>query len=159
VETALSLLRFRQDFLGSFEPWWSLKPLEYEWLKNEPYWVQAAGQAYFLDKALSRELAGLQGRNVVDLEYQQLCSNPRLALQQVRDMLGDNGQDVDLVGEIPRSIPQSSRTYPVELRSKVERALESFYNEARSEQEAPTVHECAAERSLSKNRLAGHPNG
>jgi hypothetical protein len=43
ADTARSLYGMRKNYGGSIDSWTSLKPREYEWLKDEPVWDQLVG--------------------------------------------------------------------------------------------------------------------
>ena len=128
VDNALSLLRFRQSVMGSLDDWVTLKPLEYESLRHEPFCRQVAGQVYFLEQSLTRQIEEVGGHNVLDVEYEQLCRNPKAVLEDVRDMLLANGQAVEITGDVPESLPVSrKRNFDPAICARVEQAVREHY--------------------------------
>jgi hypothetical protein len=64
---------------------------------------QVAGQVVFTDAAITREIQRSGGRNVLDVRYEDICTDPRGFLGEVRDLLNLHGAEVDLVGDPPAS--------------------------------------------------------
>jgi LPS sulfotransferase NodH len=128
LQSAISLLKMREQFLGSAEKWASFKPAEYSWLKGEPYWKQIAGQVYYLDQALSEQIRQAGGRNVLEVTYEELCREPRQVLNQVRDLLEQHGVTVGLTSEPPASFEMTQiRTELREDYLLLERGINAFF--------------------------------
>jgi len=108
IDNALSLVKFRRKFLGSETQWVSLKPREYESLVEQPYWRQVAGQVYYLDRRFTENLARAGDRNVLEVDYAELCGNPSGVLSRVRELLSHHGAEVPLFGHPPDSFPLNS---------------------------------------------------
>jgi hypothetical protein len=107
VQNALSVLNTRRGYAADTDTWVGLKPREHAWLENESTWRQVAGQVVFTDAAVTREIQRAGGRNVLDVSYENMCTDPRGFLGQVRDLLNLHGARVELVGELPRSFQVS----------------------------------------------------
>ena len=128
VQTALSLLGMRKSLLGSVEAWASLKPLEYAWLKDEPYWTQVAGQVYFVERAIQEQINRIDGRNVLTVSYEDFVQRPKAILTEIRELLGRNGFRPQLVAEPPASFSHRTRTrQDSEDYDRVAEALQRFY--------------------------------
>ena len=95
IQNAISLIRLRENFLGSREKWASLKPQEFSWLKNRSCWEQVAGQVYFIERSLFSQLQTVSPENVVHLNYAELCSIPLKVLEKVEQMLAVQGVKVE----------------------------------------------------------------
>ena len=130
TDNALSLLDYRRKFLGSEERWVSLKPRAFEVLQKQPYWRQVAGQVYHLDQGFSARIAAAGSPNVLDIEYAELCRNPRGVLSRVRLLLEQQGSKVSLVGNPPESFPlASSAGRDDEEYRQVKRAVAELYGQ------------------------------
>ena len=103
IDTALSLLRLRREFVGSVETWASFRPREYVWLKERPYWEQVAGQVYYLERSIMAEVHRAGGRNVLQVAYDDLCASPSGVLARVVALLRENGRAVDITAKPPTS--------------------------------------------------------
>ena len=101
IQNSLSLLRFRHQFLGSVEKWGSLKPKEYEWLANKPYWEQVAGQVYFLEKRYREQLKQIPKENILSLTYEELCNSPGEAIKNALRVINRQGASVSLSSSPP----------------------------------------------------------
>jgi len=97
VQNAISLLEMRKKFLGSVEKWASLKPKEFSWLRKEPYWVQVAGQVYFLERQYRAQLRQLPKHQFLSLRYEQLCSYPVDFLLQVKKKIRNLGSNITIL--------------------------------------------------------------
>lgn len=78
-----SILRARRDFYGRDDLWWSVKPREYESLKNESVWKQIAGQVYFTNQAIEKQFTGIPVENQLTINYGELCENPGDVLSRI----------------------------------------------------------------------------
>ncbi len=112
LQNALSLLRMREEFGGSRENWVSLRPREYNWLKDEPVAVQIAGQVLFTDAAISRQIDLVSGRNVLDVHYEDVCASPGAFLERAAYLLNANGGEVEFVSQPPASFPMRKTSSP-----------------------------------------------
>ena len=105
ADTARSLYGMRKNYGGSIDTWTSLKPREYEWLKDEPVWDQVVGQVHYLERRFDEQVAEVDPSRVLRVEYSQLCADPRGVLEQVRTMLSrqmGDGTEVKTRGTVPR---------------------------------------------------------
>jgi lipopolysaccharide/colanic/teichoic acid biosynthesis glycosyltransferase len=131
VDNALSLLKARQAQLGSIDEWISMKPREYSWLRHEPVCRQVAGQVYYLERAIERQVDAVGGRNVLQIAYSEMCVAPREVLKQVCDLLERNGSTVQCVGEVPEHFErQTGGDTDHVLRERIASALNDFSREA-----------------------------
>lgn len=128
LENALSLLAMREGFLGSKEKWVSIKPQAYEQLKDEPYWVQVAGQVYHLERAMDAQVSRSGGRNLIDIGLDDFLAEPGDHITKVRGLLANNKAEVADIETVQlRFEPTRERLLAHPDRNKVEKALGQFY--------------------------------
>lgn len=108
VDNAMSLLSFRQKQFGTIETWGSARPKQYVWLQQRPVWEQVAGQVHYLERSHDRHVASVKGRNVIDVEYDQLCRDPKGVLEAIAAMLEQNGSPTRLLSDPPATFEESS---------------------------------------------------
>jgi hypothetical protein len=130
VETALSLLNMREKMFGSKEAWASIKPKEYDVLREEPYWVQVAGQVYYLDRLLDEQFGKIDPARKVVCSLAQLRRAPNDVLQEIRDKIAGAGGTIEFRQQIECTFPAREVSATVSDRQRVERAIAQFYGEA-----------------------------
>lgn len=130
IQNAASLIKMRKEFLGSVEKWASLKPKEYRWLKDEPYWRQVAGQVYYLEKSMSRQIELVKGHNIFDVRYEDFCKHPKDLLLKVKKLFENNGNNVEIISEPPKSfdIKLADSELEEKERSLIKSAIHEFYD-------------------------------
>jgi len=74
-----------------------MKPREYSWLRRESIPVQLAGQVLYLERMLDRQVASVDGRNVVESSYEMLCEDPNRVLGEVDELLRRNESGVSRI--------------------------------------------------------------
>lgn len=130
LDTALSILELRRDFLGSQEKWASLKPKEYQWLKDRPYWQQVAGQVYYLEQHYRTQLAQINKNQVLQVTYQELCNNPSGVLEQVVELVKRQGSSVTIQQAPPQQFTQQTYRYTRHPDAeRIAQALQTFYRQ------------------------------
>jgi hypothetical protein len=130
TQTAISILKQRQKYLGSVGKWVGLKPAEYRWLKDEPYWRQVAGQVYYLEKSMTEQIQKVEGRNVIEVIYEELCRNPKRILEQVKNLFERNGVKVAWLSEPPDSFEISlEKAVSDQVYDQVKKAIQEFYGD------------------------------
>ena len=130
VENALSLLRMREQFLGSKDAWVSMKPREYEWLKDRPYWDQIAGQVYYLDKELDRQIADCGNTNIIECTLEKLREHPNELLERVSQLVEKTGSSAELVRPVSNAFEVRQSTIDVDDsdKQKIEKAVDAIYS-------------------------------
>lgn len=128
VETAVSLLHMREEMFGSREEWASLKPRQYSWLKELPYWVQVAGQVYYLGKRFESSLQGIDAGRCIRTSLSKLQSDPDSVIEEIVDRIRTNGFQPSHVRQVEMSRLKSSlRVSKDRDIQRVERALLQFH--------------------------------
>jgi len=130
IQNAISILNTRIKFLGSVNRWFSMKPLEYKKLKNEKFFAQIAGQIYYIDKAISNQITKSGCRNVLNINYEDLCQSPKEILDKIKKMLERNGANIKYKSLPPKSF--NIKSYNVSSNEdyiKIAKSLKEFYNQ------------------------------
>lgn len=83
IENAHSILKLRRELLGDENLWGSIKPQQYEELKNRNKFEQIAGQVLFLDKKYQQLLEEVPETHKVILNYEDLCFDPGVVFDEI----------------------------------------------------------------------------
>ena len=127
VENALSLLRAREKQLGSADAWISMRPRQYEWLRHESPEVQTAGQVRFVEQAIERQAGLVDSRNLIEVNYDQLCRNPAELVDAVAVRLDSLGCPVYRTSPPPDALAAVARPEPdAGRRARVAAAVAAF---------------------------------
>lgn len=76
VANVASVLGARKRQLGSEADWYSFKIPEYEHLKDLDPVRQAAGQIYYINKAVSKGINGVSEERKLVINYESFCADP-----------------------------------------------------------------------------------
>lgn len=71
-----SVTQARLKYYGSDKIWWSVKPKEYSFLKDENPASQVAGQVLFTEQAINNQIQYLPESRWITASYEQVCENP-----------------------------------------------------------------------------------
>ncbi len=119
-----SLWKARLDFFGDINQWYSFKPPEYWELKNKSVYEQLAGQVFYTNQAISKELAKIDDDHKIFLEYEDFCQDPENILETLKEKMKD--QDFDsTINESKKSIFQN--TNKISINATDFKKLESAY--------------------------------
>jgi hypothetical protein len=121
VDVAISLLHMRRRYAARPDEWVSVKPPEYEFLKDEPLHRQVAGQAVFIDRHINRAVTEIGRRNVLEIAYETLCRRPQDVLESVRELATANGYPAERIAECPSRLDAVRRSRDL---TEAERNLE-----------------------------------
>lgn len=86
-----SLLRVRERVMGSKDEWFSVKPPEYDWLRDKDATTQVAGQVLFTNRAIETALNHLPPERVLRIGYETFCENPAETWNALRDRMTSMG--------------------------------------------------------------------
>lgn len=71
-----SLLKARQDYKGSIDAWFSVKPREYaQLLQREPV-EQVAGQVMLTQRHIEEQLAAMPEAHGITIDHERFCADP-----------------------------------------------------------------------------------
>ncbi len=104
---AQSLLLGREKYGNSRSDWFSVKPIEYAWLKDKSVEEQIAGQTYYTQKRIEDCLRGLPEKRQLTIAYESFCEQPLQYLQKVESLLQLSGY----------SLQKRSNNLPVSLKN------------------------------------------
>jgi len=85
---AQSLLCARRKRCGDAEDWFSIRPREYVWLKEEPYIEQVMGQVFYTLQRVDQAIASLPPSRRIDIDYEVLCRFPVRELTRIACLPG-----------------------------------------------------------------------
>ena len=91
-----SILKAREIHYGDRQKWWSVKPQEYEFLKEMDPYHQIAGQVYYTDKALEEQLTGLCESKKLEIKYEDFCLNPRYVAASIKQKYFEAGFELQM---------------------------------------------------------------
>lgn len=100
LDVAYSILTARKRRYGSIHEWWSMKPFEYDAIKDLDPYEQVAAQMYYLEKDYEGQVKGLDQSRVLTIDYETLCHDPWSCLDELQGAL----EPYDL-GTIRRELP------------------------------------------------------
>jgi hypothetical protein len=80
-----SLLIAREKYFNDRKIWWSVKPMEYEKLKEMDIYHQIAGQVYYSNKAIENALDSIPQKNKVIIQYEDFCKEPASFYYEIRE--------------------------------------------------------------------------
>ena len=90
-----SLLEARAKYFGDRSAWYSVKPREYEKLKDLDPFQQVAGQVYFTNKAIQRGLEQIEVSRQLQVNYEDFCDSPGEFFRQILEKLGNLDMEID----------------------------------------------------------------
>jgi len=80
-----SVMRGRE--IKSKGQWWSVKPPDYRSWVNLPIWQQVTRQVFYADRIPTVELRSLASERTFEVEYNDLCKDPRYILKTLEEWL------------------------------------------------------------------------
>jgi LPS sulfotransferase NodH len=105
VDNAHSILEARKRIHGDYDAWWSAEPPEIERLRTLPPEVQAVEQVRTVEAAVERARVASPDR-FLELRYEELCDDPRAAVDEVEAFLAGLGIPVSRRNIAPESFQQ-----------------------------------------------------
>ncbi len=78
-----SLLKARVSFYGDIEKWYSVKPAEYEALRDLSPYEQVAGQVYYTNRSIEKGLEGIDPERYLQFGYEEFCADPKLVFDSI----------------------------------------------------------------------------
>lgn len=90
-----SLILAREKYYGNRNIWWSVKPKEYNKLKELDVYHQVAGQVYYTEKAISEGLQQVPEEKKIIIYYEEFCAHPTEYYKRIIKKLSVNGYTID----------------------------------------------------------------
>jgi hypothetical protein len=111
VANAVSLLRGRREIVGDIDTWWSIRPAScVESRYPDPY-SQIVCQIVEVYSSVKQQRGLIAHVPVIDVNYSDLCENPRHIFDQILAACDAAGIDLDLRSGAP-SIPDLKESGP-----------------------------------------------
>jgi hypothetical protein len=104
-----SLLESRVRYYGDRRAWYSIKPQEYEMLKNLDPFDQVAGQVYFTNRGIQKGLEQIDTARTVVVDYEDFCTNPKLTFDQILTRFHQQGVHFSWDYEGPRQFSSANK--------------------------------------------------
>ena len=122
-----SILNSREKYYGTQNVWWSVKPKEYEQLKDMDLYHQIAGQVYFTDKKIEKGLQHVSVGDQLTIEYESLCENPKAVYKRIVEKYAVLGCDLDHEYNGPKSFVYDNKIcLPQEELDSLQSAYDDF---------------------------------
>lgn len=95
IHNMASLYKARKIFFNDPSRWYSFKPPEYEKLKNKNVYLQLAGQVYYTNKFIEKQLKRIPANRSISISYEKFCKAPEKLYDQLVFKLKLMGYDID----------------------------------------------------------------
>lgn len=128
VMNGQSIFLARKKAFGNVNEWFGVRPPQYsELIKHDPY-AQIAGQVYFVDREIRRQLSYLSPEHVVDLQYEEFCKNPAYYHKELCEKLAILGFSFESLYQGPSEFQASEtiRMHPEDF-ARLQSAIFSQY--------------------------------
>lgn len=86
VDNVISIIKLRKTLNGDINTWGSIKPIQYETLKNMNVYEQIVGQILCLEHEYLKQLKNIPQSNKMIVSYEQICLDPKMFL----DIMSEN---------------------------------------------------------------------
>ena len=84
ADVAISILRGRYNNLPDATQWWSVRPPDYNQLKDLPIGEQIANQCLSLKLKMEKDLLKIPSENIIRICYEDFCSNPEELISKIK---------------------------------------------------------------------------
>jgi hypothetical protein len=125
IAVAQSLVKMRERLYGSREAWASVKPREYELLKDADYATQIAGQIHYVGEAIDQGINDVDRDALIEVDYRDLCREPAAFLERVVEVVAAKGFRLRTV-DPPSGFAESDDRQDPETVEALEAALARF---------------------------------
>ena len=103
-DVALSNIRAKYRALKNPKEWWSVKPQNYELLKNFPIANQVASQLVALNKKIKDDLLKVPSHRLLHLSYEQFCNEPENLINSLSSSFISSGYRNRKIASFKQSI-------------------------------------------------------
>lgn len=90
-----SLLIARKKYFNDYEKWYSARPKEFEKLERMDKYHQVAGQIYYTNKSIEKELNELEEKNRISIKYEEFCKDPSIFFYEMKKKYKINKYNID----------------------------------------------------------------
>lgn len=96
VDNVLSILKLRKQLNGDINIWGSIKPKQYQKLKDLSVYEQVVGQILCLESEYLNQLNNIPNNSKIIISYEEICLNPEKFLNQVQKNFLDKENNINL---------------------------------------------------------------
>jgi len=89
--TIQSLIESREKFFGTREKWYSIKPKEFNELKNLDPIKQVTGQVYYTNESVRKSLQSIDPSRYIIVNYEDFCSGPGELFRKIKSKYNEFG--------------------------------------------------------------------
>jgi len=109
-----SILKARISLYSDKNYWFSIKPKEYDLIKDLDYKDQIPKQLFFLEKQIEEDLKLFDDQNSLTLEYENLVSNLDFEIKKIKSFLLLNKIDPQLSEKLNYQISSNSNSIKID---------------------------------------------
>jgi hypothetical protein len=129
VDNALSILKLREKLNGDINIWGSIKPKQYEKLKNLTVYEQVVGQILCLEHEYLIQLDNIPPENKIITSYESICKNPGFFLHLVkRKVLTGQNIKIENLPSFKIGLREVSSDFKIQILQAKNTILELFPN-------------------------------
>lgn len=88
--------------------WWSVKPIEYEKIKNKGVIEQVCEQLFYVEQSMNAARQALGNDRFFLVNYADLCRTPRHELDRIARFMMEHGAPAQITQAVPESFPYST---------------------------------------------------
>jgi hypothetical protein len=88
--------------------WWSVKPKEYEFIKDKEIIKQVCEQVFYVERGIASARGALGEDRFLSVDYRDLCQAPHRELERIIQFMNDRGAPTQITQPVPESFPYSS---------------------------------------------------
>ena len=109
ADVAMSLYHARLKYYKDPKVWWSMRPPEYETLKNLPWPEQIAGQIVCLTDYYLKQMEKAAPKHTISIAYEDLCQSPQKILEAIQNKVKKEfSYPIDIIKSPPETFDVSS---------------------------------------------------
>ena len=90
VYTCQSNLVMRKKLFGTYKKWWSVKPPDFEKLKNLGPFKQVAGQVRGIENFIEKNIESGKVENIIQINYEDFCVNTQKTMDDIKALILEN---------------------------------------------------------------------
>jgi hypothetical protein len=94
VFNAQSIYQNRLKYSGNAQEWFSVKPKEYDFLKEKDIYSQIAGQVFYTNKKIEEDLNKLDSRRYLQINYEEFCLSTNVFCAAFKNWLKRNNYNI-----------------------------------------------------------------
>jgi hypothetical protein len=109
LQVAQSVLKSRLELRGTANSWTSVRPSQYNRIKDKRPIEQVCGQIYYLEQDIDRDSEAVGKERFFEVDYKRICEEPRQVLRDIKNFYEvRSGYSLVEREPIPASFPYSN---------------------------------------------------